>query len=47
MFKLVPATSDTKPIGGTAPMRCHAKGCHCGQPIVIRMINGRRVPVHI
>ena len=24
----------------------HAKGCHCGRPIVIRTIDGRRVPIH-
>jgi hypothetical protein len=30
-----------------AVMYCHAKGCHCGQPIVIRTINGRKTPIHI
>ena len=27
-------------------LRCTAKGCHCGQPIVIRTIGGRKVPIH-
>ncbi len=27
-------------------MKCTAKGCACGQPVVIRMIDGRRVPIH-
>jgi len=26
---------------------CTAKGCSCGQPVVIRTINGRRVPIHV
>ena len=26
---------------------CYARGCCCGEPIVIRTINGRRVPIHI
>jgi len=28
-------------------MVCTAKGCCCGQPIVIRMISGRRTPIHV
>ncbi|MEM1180369.1 MAG: hypothetical protein AAGM22_18645 [Acidobacteriota bacterium] len=28
-------------------MVCTAKGCACGKPIVIRMINGKRTPIHI
>jgi hypothetical protein len=28
-------------------MYCYAKGCKCGRPIVIRTINGRRVPIHV
>lgn len=28
-------------------MTCTAKSCCCGQPIVIRTIDGRRVPIHI
>jgi hypothetical protein len=27
-------------------MTCTSKGCACGGPIVIRTINGRRVPIH-
>lgn len=26
---------------------CHAKGCKCGKPIVIRTLQGRRVPIHV
>lgn len=29
-----------------AMLTCYAKGCHCGQPIVIRTIGGRKVPIH-
>lgn len=28
-------------------MVCTARGCCCGQPIVIRTIGGRRVPIHV
>lgn len=34
------------PSGGQT-LFCFAKGCCCGQPIVIRTIAGRRVPIHI
>ncbi len=28
-------------------MVCTAAGCCCGKPIIIRMIAGRRTPIHI
>jgi hypothetical protein len=28
-------------------MVCTANGCRCGRPIVIRMMNGRRTPIHV
>lgn len=28
-------------------MVCTAQGCSCGKPVIIRMIDGRRVPIHI
>jgi hypothetical protein len=28
-------------------MNCTAKGCSCGREIVIRTINGRKVPIHL
>ena len=28
-------------------LTCRARGCCCGAPVVIRTINGRKVPIHI
>ena len=28
-------------------LKCTASGCSCGEPVIIRTINGRKVPIHI